>query len=382
MSDILDFLNNIKSMYKEYKHNININNVQLGGNNIQMDNNIVQTGGERAESYDIVHYNDGIARKKEGKNFIYYYIDNNKPVSASDMKRINALKIPPAWIDVWVSRKATSSIQAIGMDVKGRKQYKYNDHHIKEAEKEKFILLIDFIKDLPKLEKILRTHQHLNPYDKFKVISTVVLLIKKLNLRIGKRCYEAQNGSSGASSLKKKHVKISGNNIQFNFKAKSNKRVSYSLNNQNISEHLTMLMKLEGPFLFKYIDENGNIKNITDVDVNDYIQQYMGQNYSAKIFRTLSSNLSFISALLKETSKRSPKNEKIIKKNIVNSIKISSYHLRHTASISKKSYIMNFCIDMYQNNPDFFVKRKNDDPNDVLMEVLLLYKKTISKEKN
>jgi DNA topoisomerase IB len=108
----------------------------------------------------------------------------------------------------------------------------------------------------------------------------------------------------------------------------------------------------------------------------------MGQNYSAKIFRTLSSNLFFISALLKETTKRSPKNEKIIKKNIVNSIKITSHHLRHTASISKKSYIMNFCIDMYQNNPDFFVKRKNDDPNDVLMEVLLLYKKTISKEKN
>jgi len=382
MSDILDFLNNIKSMYKEYKHNININNVQLGGNNIQVDNNIVQNGGERAESYDIVHYNDGIARKKEGKTFVYYYIDNNKPVSAGDMKRINALKIPPAWIDVWVSRKATSDIQCVGTDIKNRKQYKYNEHHIKEAEKDKFLNIIDFIKDLPKLEKILRTHQHLNPYDKFKVISTVVLLIKKLNLRIGKRCYTAQNGSSGASSLKKKHVKITGNNIQFNFKAKSNKRVTYSLTNQNISEHLTMLMKLEGPFLFKYIDENDNIKNITDVDINDYIQQYMGQSYSAKDFRTYSANLYFISSLLKETTKRAPKNEKIIKTNILNSIKSTAFIMRHSKSISKKSYIMNFCIDMYQNNPEFFVKRKNDDPNDVLMEVLLLYKKTISKEKN
>lgn len=385
MSDILDFLKNIKSMYKEYKHNININNnVQLGGNinNDNNDNNIVvQSGGERAESYDIVHYNDGIARKKEGKTFVYYYIDNNKPVSATDIKRINALKIPPAWIDVWVSRKATSSIQCVGTDIKNRKQYKYNEHHIKEAEEEKFISLISFIKDLPKLNKKLREHQKLDSYDKYKVISTIILLIQKLNLRIGKNVYsKGRNASFGASSLHKTHVKINGSHIYLNFMGKSKKRLSYSLVNQNISEHINMLLKLEGKKLFQYIEDD-KIKNIYDVDLNKYIQDFMG-DYTIKLFRTFGANFYFISSLLSETSKRLPKNDKAIQKNISNAIKITAHHLRHSKNISKKSYIMNFCINMYQNNPEFFVKRKNDDPNDVLMEVLLLYKKTISKDKN
>ncbi|BCS82937.1 DNA topoisomerase 1b [Cotonvirus japonicus] len=335
-------------------------------------------------SYDEKHLLEGIYRQKEGDKFMYYYVDNNQPVTDADIERINKLRIPPAWINVWVARDPESPIQAIGTDVKGRKQYRYNDVHIQVAEKDKFKRLYDFIEAMPKLDKILAKHNNLPFYNKNRIISLMLQMVKDYNMRVGKEVYARQNKSYGISSLRKKHVKIHPGHIILDFKGKSNQRLHYNIKNDFYVDSIKMLMKLDGDRLFQYIsvDEDGNekIMRVTDRDLNKYIQEYMGQEFTIKDFRTYGANMYFIQALLSETRKRTPKNRKTIKKNLANAIKKTAKELKHTGAVSKKSYVMNYAIELYQNNPDFFVENKNEDPIDFLLKILRLYKKDVLDE--
>lgn len=332
----------------------------------------------RQQSYDERNYENGIYRKKVGDKYEYYYIKDDTTVLKKDLERINKLRIPPAWTEVWVSRDNKSNIQAIGIDEKGRKQYRYHEIHIQEAEKQKFLRLIDFIKNLSKLEEFIRQHKKNPIYSKFRVISTMLMIVKETNMRVGKEQYARENKSYGISSLKKNHMKIVGDVINFRFKGKSKQRLSYTIRSPELKHHLSLLLKLEGDKLFQYIDEETDtIKKITDSDLNEYIQQHMGEQFTIKDFRTYAANQHFISALLNETKKRTPKNEKVIKKNILKAIKTTARNLKHTKSISKKSYILNFAIELYRTNPEYFIDRKYDNHMDVLLDILKLYKKEV-----
>jgi len=334
--------------------------------------------GGRDESYDIRNYKDCIFRKKVNEKFIYFYIKNDKEVSNKDLERIKKLGIPPAWENVWVSNDSHSKIQAVGIDSKGRKQYRYHNDHIEIAEKKKFLRLYDFIKSLPTLETNINKHSKLNIYDKNKVITTMLKIIKLTYMRVGKEQYARENKSYGISSMKKKHMKINGDIVVFNFKGKSKQRLNYTLLNNDIKSHLQILIKLEGDKLFQYIDSENKIKRITDMDLNHYIQEFMGTDFTIKDFRTYAANYHFINYLLNETKKRLPKNDKIKKKNILKSLEKTAKHLKHTKSISKKSYVMNFIIELYMNNSDFFIKNKYSQTNDVLLDLLKLYRKSIN----
>jgi DNA topoisomerase-1 len=333
----------------------------------------VKGGSKGEQSYDEKNYESGIIRAPYKDGYKYFYVKNKKQVSKDDLERIKSLKIPPAWNNVWVSGKKYSDIQAVGVDSKGRKQYKYNEKHAIEAEKKKFSRLYNFIKDTPKLNKILQKHIQLPVYNKNKVIATMLILVKKLHFRVGKEQYAKENKSYGISSLKKSHVKFDKDLIKFDFKGKSNQRLHYSLRSNEIKTHLQMLLKLEGDKLFQYIDDDDKIKRVTDTDLNQYIQKYMGKEFTIKDFRTYGANYHFIQALLHEIKKHSDN----IKKNILNAIKTTAKFLKHTKNISKKSYIMSYTIDLYTKNPEFFISRKFDDPLSVLLDVLKLYRKNV-----
>lgn len=333
----------------------------------------------RQASFDIRNYENGIARKKAGKNYVYYHIKSGNEVTKKDMDRITKLKIPPAWIHVWVSADPVASIQAIGQDDQGRKQYKYHELHIKQAEQEKFIRLYQFIKKLPKLDKAINDHKYQHNYDKNRVITTMLTIVKELYLRAGKETYAKENKSYGISSLRKKHIKIKDGKLGLRFKGKSGVRSSYTLSNPLVNAHIKELLKLGGEHLFQYVSDSDRIIPVNDTDLNDYIKAYMGPEFTVKDFRTYAANSLFVKALLQETQKRLPKNEKVIKKSIKNAINIVAHHLKHTKAISKKSYISNFIIELYTNNPDFFVERKLHDPDKVLLTVLDLYKREILK---
>ena len=205
-------------------------------------------------SYDQRNYYNGITRKKKGKKFIYYYIKNNKQINNTNtIKRINNLRIPPAWNNVWISNNKNNNIQVVGTDSKGRKQYKYHEKHIIEAEKKKFIKLYDFIKSIPKLERTMSRHRRTkHVYSKESVIVTMLWIVKTVHMRVGKECYAKKNKSYGVSSLLKKHITFLTDKIIFNFKGKSNKRLRYVIKNKTIKSHISILLKLKGPKLFQY----------------------------------------------------------------------------------------------------------------------------------
>lgn len=317
---------------------------------------------------------DGIYRKKIGNNiYEYYYNKNNKEVSKKDLERIKKLRIPHVWNHVWISADDKEAIQATGIDSKGRKQYRYHEEHIEKAEKKKFLRLYDFIKATPKLEKAMERDSKLNVYDKERVMVTMLKIVKQVYMRVGKECYAKENKSYGITSLKKSHVKVSNGVVYLNFKGKSKKRLSYSINNKEIAKHINLLKNLDGEKLFNYI-ENDKIKKVNDVDLNQYIQQNMKGKFTCKDFRTYAANHYFIDSLLNETRKRTPKNEKIIKKNILIALKRTAFYLRHSRAISKKSYVMNFVMDMYQRDPNYFINNKDKETNDVLKNILKLYK--------
>ena len=146
-------------------------------------------------------------------------------------------------------------------------------------------------------------------------------------MRVGKECYAKTNKSYGVTSMKKSHVKIDEDKLiaKFNFKAKSNKQVQYTLENADIVKQLIPLMNLEGEKLFQYKSDTGNILRATDVDLNQYIQNYMGKDFSCKDFRTYAANFYFIKALLKETKKRNPVDKKTAKKRIESLERINNF---------------------------------------------------------
>lgn len=340
--------------------------------------NVLQflSGGYKGEqSYDEKHYETGIIRIDSNSSFKYYYVKTYKPVNKDDLERIRKLGIPPAWKNVWISGDKKSNIQVVGLDSKNRKQYKYNDNYIVKAEKKKFLRLFEFIKSIPKLDSILKKHSKLHVYDKNRVIATMLYLVKELHFRVGKEQYAKKNKSYGVSSLKKSHVKMGGTDdmIQFHFKGKSHQYHHYTLHNPIIKNHIKMLLKLQGEKLFQYIDENNLIFRVTDSDLNQYIQTFMGKDFTVKDFRTYAANYHFIKALLNEIKKHGES----VKKNIINSIKVSAKHLGHTKNISKKSYIMSYSIDLYTKHPEFFIGHKYDDPLDLLILILKNYKKNI-----
>jgi DNA topoisomerase-1 len=328
-------------------------------------------------SFDQKNYKTGIARNKINNKYQYFYINTNKPVSKIDKLRIDNLKIPPNWINVWVSSDKLTPIQVVGIDSKGRKQYRYNQEHIKKAEKEKFLRLEQFIQSAPKLNTQMLKDKKKNFFNKNKVIQTMLQLVKELHIRVGKECYAKTNKSYGISSLKKSHATIKENVLNLNFKGKSNKRLHYTSKNKYVIEHIEQLLKLDGDKLFQYRDQNNNIRRVTDTDLNQYIQEYMGKDFTCKDFRTYAANFHFVKSLLNETSKRKPKNDTIIKKNIKLALEKTAFYLKHTKAISKKSYIMNFTVNLYSSNPAYFIDNKNNDTNDVLLNILKLYKQSL-----
>jgi DNA topoisomerase-1 len=388
MFDYIDIIRNITKYY-----NYPSDDVMYGGSNYLMN---LQYNREMAYDDKQKKKKRGIYREKyEDKNdldkkgnpkikFKYFYIKDNQPVTDEDQIRINKLGLAPAYVDVWVSEDPKSKIQGTGIDVKGRKQYRYKQEHVKDASVNKFLRLYKFIKSIPKLDTVMENDIKSTLYSKNRAIATMLYIVKELNMRVGKECYAKTNKSYGVTSLKKSHVKIDENRLiaKFNFKAKSNKQVQYTLDNPDIVKQLIELMKLEGEKMFQFKTESGNIQRVTDVDLNQYIQENMGKEFSCKDFRTYAANFYFIKALLKETKNRNPVNQKIAKKNLSLAQENTAFYLRHTKSISKKSYTMDLIRDMYLTDSQYFIDNKNKQPLTVLIDLLKIFKEKIKGNKN
>lgn len=382
-----DWIDNFMSLYEKTKSDIKMTTnriIPIIHHNFGRDLAYDEQMKKKKKGIYRVKYEDKNDLDKKGNpktKFKYYYLDTNKEVSSDELNRINKLGLAPAYEDVWVSSDSSTKIQATGMDAKGRKQYRYNQGHIADANINKFLRLYKFIKSIHKLDQSMDTDIKGQLYSKNRTISVMLKIVQKLFMRVGKEIYAKTNKSYGITSMKKSHVKIEEKKIKFNYKAKSNKQVQYTLDVPELISEIKLLMELEGEKMFQYKSNAGNIVRVSDVDLNQYIQEKMGKGFTVKDFRTYASNFYFIKSLLKETKNRNPVSKKIIKQNLSLAQENTAHYLRHTKSISKKSYTMSLIRDLYETESSYFIENKNKQPLTILLELLKKFKDNINIER-
>jgi len=300
-----------------------------------------------AEAIKLVYVSDsmpGISRKKSGKNFSY--IKGEKKISDKDeISRIRSLVLPPAWENVWICALANGHLQATGIDVKKRKQYKYHASWNAVRNHTKFYRMLHFSKALPVIRLQVEKDLSRNSLDKEKVLATIISLMERTNIRVGNSAYEKLYGSFGLTTLKDKHVDISGGNMKFSFVGKKGVSHQISLKNKKLASIVQKCKDIPGKELFQYLDENGDKQSVDSGMVNEYIKNITGEDFTAKDFRTWSGT---VTAFLAFRETGFTDTETATKKNIVEVLDRVAEALGNTRTVCKKYYVHPLIISLYE----------------------------------
>ena len=299
-----------------------------------------------AEAIHLVYVNskdEGIERVGAGKGFKYLFrgqIIKDKPT----LKRIRSLVIPPAWKNVWICHIAEGHLQATGLDVKNRKQYRYHPMWNELRNKTKFYRLPEFGKLLPTIRKQLDTDLALPGLPKEKVLAAVVSLMEKTGIRIGNEFYEKLYGSFGLTTFKDKHAEIKGSKLKFCFRGKKGVEHTVSLKSRKLATIVQNCRDIPGKELFQYIDEEGNRQSIDSGMVNEYIRKLAGEDFTAKDLRTWCGTLAALTAITEngiETGGNS-------KKKVIAVLDKVSEQLGNTRTVCKKYYVHPSLLELYE----------------------------------
>lgn len=300
-----------------------------------------------ASAIDLLYVRDtepGIMRTRKGKGFTYLW--ENKPLKdKSQLQRIKALVIPPAWTNVWICRYENGHLQATGLDIKQRKQYLYHPLWLELRNETKYHRLYEFGKALPRLRLKLEQDIATRALSQQKVLATVISLMERTYIRVGNSDYEKLYGSYGMTTLKDKHVNIEGDKIKFSFRGKKGIEHNISLHNKKLARIVKECRDIPGKELFQYYDSDGNRRAIDSGMVNNYIREATGFDFTAKDVRTWAGSIHALQALW---SIGEAITETDCKKNIVAAIDIVSQKLGNTRTICKKYYIHPALIELYQ----------------------------------
>lgn len=278
----------------------------------------------------------GYSRVKKDKSFSYLNTEKKKITDETVTLRINKLKIPPAWKNIWVSPSTNTHLQATGVDAKGRKQYIYHPKWIEISQQSKFDKLVDFGLNLPKIRSRVSYDLTSKKPDLKRVLATVVWLLEHTFIRVGNEEYARENDSFGLTTLRDRHVKIRGNDIRFEFKGKSGVIHSVRVDNPKIAKTLKMCIELPGYELFKYIDERGERHVVDSGLVNEYLSDTTGKDISAKDFRTWGGTVLSAETLNKLGDFL---DEQDLKTKLLETVKIVADHLRNTVAVCRSYYI-------------------------------------------
>ena len=333
-----------------------------------------------AKAINLVYVSDtdpGITRVKNGEKFQYFFKDK-KIDDDEELLRIKHLVIPPAWTNVWICPKENGHLQATGLDVKGRKQYKYHADWNKFRNQTKFYRLHDFGKVLPTIRLQLEKDLSLPTLCQEKVLAAVVSLMERTNIRVGNNFYEKLYGSYGLTTLKDKHVTIEGTKLKFSFKGKKGVMHDISIKNNKLSKIVKQCRDIPGKELFQYFDENGERHSIDSGMVNEYIKRISGgSDFTAKDFRTWAGT---VQALLALKSIGCCETVTEAKKRIVEALDIVSQHLGNTRTVCKKYYVHPLILSLYESRElekyiaDLDKIEKNDNKSDLTPEEKVLMK--------
>ena len=286
----------------------------------------------------------GITRRRAGRGFSYRDPDGARITDAAETRRIAALAIPPAWTDVWISPNPNGHILATGRDAKGRKQYRYHPRWRAIRDGSKYERTLEFAKVLPRIRARVREDLARPGLPREKVLATVVQLLETTLIRVGNDEYAKANRSYGLTTLRDKHVDITGTRVRFSFRGKSGKDHEVGLRDRRLARIIKRCEELPGERLFQYLDESGTRQPIESSDVNDYIREAAGDDFTAKDFRTWMGTVLAAEAL---QAVREFDSEAAGRKHVVAAIEQVAKTLGNTAAVCRKCYVHPAVLDAY-----------------------------------
>jgi DNA topoisomerase-1 len=286
----------------------------------------------------------GIRRVKTGKGFRYIGPQGRPVTDEKTLKRIKQLAIPPAWTDVWISCDANAHLQATGRDARGRKQYRYHARWREVRHQTKYDRMVPFARALPGLRRRVAADLREPALSKQKVLAAVVELLGKTFIRIGNTEYAKTNKSFGLTTLKDGHVKIRGAELRFEFRGKSGVRQAISFSDARLAKIVKKCQDLPGQELFQYVDTDGRRRVISSADVNAYLREATGAEFTAKDFRTWAGTLLAAIALRDKPHERTTKG---IKSVVVRAVEEVASHLGNTPTVCRTCYIHPYVIETY-----------------------------------
>lgn len=301
----------------------------------------------KAASLKYVSDNDpGITRRKKNKGYTYFF--EGKPLkNKAELDRIKKLAIPPSWTGVWICPYQHGHMQATGIDLNGRKQYRYHEDWSKLRTQTKFHRLYEFGKALPQLRKKIRKDMKEPELTEKKVLATIINLMEHTFIRIGNNGYEKLYGSYGLTTLKDRHVRIKKGDIFFSFTGKKGIEHTITVKNKRLARIIRQCRDIPGQQLFQYYTSDGQKKKIDSGMVNSYIKETTMADFTAKDFRTWAGSLQ---ALESFRSLEEPLNASDIRKNIATVLDEVSSKLGNSRSICRKYYVHPVLFTLYEEN--------------------------------
>ncbi|MHA3770078.1 DNA topoisomerase IB [Verrucomicrobiota bacterium sgz303538] len=286
----------------------------------------------------------GIQRMKRGKNFTYVAPNGNVIRDEEELTRFRKLAIPPAWTQVWISPMSNGHLQATGRDARGRKQYRYHANWHAVRDDTKYSRMMAFGRALPQIRRRVTEDLTLPGLPRNKVLATVVRLLETTLIRVGNEEYAKQNASFGLTTMLDEHAKIRGGKVTFEFKGKSGIQHHIDVNDPQLARLVKKCQDLPGQEIFAYIDDDGNVQDVSSQDVNAYVREITEQDFTAKDFRTWAGTV-LAAVALREFEDFST--TKQAKKNIVRAVEGVAGMLGNTPAVCRRCYVHPAVLESY-----------------------------------
>ena len=286
----------------------------------------------------------GIRRKRAGKGFMYRNSEGRTVDDRDTIRRIKGLAVPPAWTDVWICPNPHGHLQATGRDARGRKQYRYHLRWREVRDAVKYDRMVAFAAALPEIREQTDRDLERPGMPREKVLAAIVRLLEETRIRVGNEEYRKENGSFGLTTLRNRHVEVIGSDVHFSFRGKSGKLHRVDLQDRRLARILKRFLEIPGQELFQFLDESGEAKPIDSADVNAYLRDISGEDFTAKDFRTWAGTI-LAARFLCETITRP--NTRGAKEQLVRAIARVADELGNTPAVCKKGYIHPAVIAAY-----------------------------------
>ena len=285
----------------------------------------------------------GITRKRIGRAWGYFDAQGKRITDRDEIDRLNAIGLPPAYVDAWFCPYADCHIQAVGVDARGRRQYRYHADFRAAQEAGKYEGCLDFGKALPKIRRQVDRDLRRKELDKARVVAAVVRLLDEEKVRVGNRQYARDNKSYGATTLMGKHIRRKNGRLMMRFAGKHGIVHEVGLTDRRLARVVKRCQELPGQMLFQYVNGDGEPQPVTSADVNDYIRAASGGDFTAKHFRTWGASvIAFEQLLAKEDDKRI---------SVATVVEPVAEALGNTPAMARKAYVHPSLIEATKDNP-------------------------------